>query len=229
MSIKQFIKNIPVLGKALTSVYNKVTGSGQFEGSSNYWENRYAAGGNSGSGSYGRLAVFKANILNDFVKKESVKTVMEFGCGDGHQLGLAEYPYYTGLDVSSKAIERCKETFRNDSQKVFHLYSSNRTTKDLPPAELTLSLDVIYHLVENSVYEAYMRDLFSAATRFVIIYASNVEGTQRYHERTREFTKWIARHCQEWELFKTVPNAYPYNPEDPDNTSQSDFFLYRKK
>ena len=34
-----------------------------FPGSQNYWRKRYAMGGNSGKGSYGKSAEFKAEIL----------------------------------------------------------------------------------------------------------------------------------------------------------------------
>ena len=50
-------------------------------------------------------------------------------------------------------------------------------------ADLALSLDVIYHLTEDTVFEAYMRHLFAAGSRFVIIYATDREipgdGTAR--------------------------------------------------
>ena len=36
-----------------------------------YWEKRYASGGNSGAGSYNYLAEFKAEILNNFVTKNT--------------------------------------------------------------------------------------------------------------------------------------------------------------
>jgi hypothetical protein len=35
-----------------------------FSGTQSYWEERYANGGNSGQGSAGQLADFKAEILN---------------------------------------------------------------------------------------------------------------------------------------------------------------------
>ena len=38
-----------------------------FAGSAAYWEERYRRGGNSGAGSYGKLAEFKAEVINDFV------------------------------------------------------------------------------------------------------------------------------------------------------------------
>ena len=76
--------------------------------SGRYWEQRYLSGDNSGSGSYNRLAQFKAEVLNDFVEKNNVSEVVEWGCGDGNQLKLAKYPRYTGFDVSQKAVDICK-------------------------------------------------------------------------------------------------------------------------
>ena len=73
--------------------------------SKNYWEEHYQAGGNSGSGSYGRLASFKALIINEFVSENQISSVIEFGCGDGNQLALANYPEYVGLDVSPTTIK----------------------------------------------------------------------------------------------------------------------------
>lgn len=39
-------------------------------------------GNNSGAGSYGRLADFKAEIINQFVTENDVREVVEWGCGD---------------------------------------------------------------------------------------------------------------------------------------------------
>ena len=50
-----------------------------------------AMGGNSGAGSYNQIGVFKAEIVNNFVKANGVRTVVEFGFGDGQQLTRAEY------------------------------------------------------------------------------------------------------------------------------------------
>ncbi|WP_048031256.1 MULTISPECIES: hypothetical protein [Brevibacillus] len=47
------------------------------------WEDNYASGGNSGLGSYGVLALFKAEVINEYIKEQQVKSVIEFGCGDG--------------------------------------------------------------------------------------------------------------------------------------------------
>ena len=39
----------------------------RFPGSNLFWINEYKTGGNSGPGSYGELANFKAKVLNHFV------------------------------------------------------------------------------------------------------------------------------------------------------------------
>ena len=83
--------------------------------SKNYWENRYKKGGNSGAGSYSKLAEFKAEIINDFVHKNSVDLVVEWGSGDGNQLSLAKYKKYLGFDVSATAVNLCREKFKNDT------------------------------------------------------------------------------------------------------------------
>src|ERR1700760_1333334 len=92
-----------------------------FKTSSDYWERRYVRGGNSGVGSYGRLANFKAEFLNDFVEQHRINSVIEYGCGDGSQLKLASYPSYIGIDVSPRAVEICRALFAADrSKRFFH-------------------------------------------------------------------------------------------------------------
>lgn len=225
--MKQVVKKFFSIISGVGVIFQKLLKpSKSFAGSRNYWEKRYNKGRNSGDGSYGVLAEFKAEIINDFVLDEDIKTVMEYGCGDGNQLRLAEYPGYTGLDVSSKAVSICRETFINDKNKVF----KNIDDYSDETAELTLSLDVIYHLVEDDVFNEYMQRLFNSATRFVIIYASDTEANQEGqagHVRHRRFTKWVEDMQPDWRLFKQIPNKYPYNQETGVG-SLADFFIYDK-
>lgn len=136
-----------------------------FPGSAKYWEKRYVDGRNSGYGSYGYFAEFKAEIINSFVKDNNIQTVIEFGCGDGNQLRLSEYPNYTGFDVSATAIKLCRSLFKNDGTKRFFMMDEYHHHM----AELVLSLDVIYHLIEDRVFEDYMQRLFEASSKYVII------------------------------------------------------------
>ncbi|MDN3725282.1 hypothetical protein QRD02_12915 [Aequorivita sp. SDUM287046] len=198
-----------------------------FEGSKIYWENRYVNYRDSGPGSYGRLADFKAEILNSFVKENNIKTVIEYGCGDGNQLSLSNYLKYIGYDVSNKAIAICENRFSNDSTKQFKIISSEN--KIYEKAELTLSLDVLFHLIEDEVFNEYMQRLFESSTKYVIIYSSNYEAFIAPHVRCREFTKWISANVSEnWALQQKIDNRYPFDEEDPDNTSFADFYIYKR-
>ena len=201
-----------------------------FPGSAMYWEQRYSKGGNSGSGSYNQLANFKAEVINSFIKEKDIASVIEFGCGDGNQLTLANYPKYIGLDVSATAIRICMNKFSNDRTKSFYLYDSYAfcDNHNIFKSELSLSLDVIFHLVEDDVFNKYMVHLFNASTKYVIVYASNIDGTPTQHERHRKFTNWVDANQKNWQLIKTVENKYKYDKNNPDSTSLADFYIYEK-
>ncbi|MGH8556773.1 MAG: methyltransferase domain-containing protein, partial [Methylococcales bacterium] len=193
-------------------------------GSGPYWEQRYANGYNSGAGSYGRLAKFKADVINRFVSGHDVKSVIEFGCGDGNQLKLANYVQYLGFDVSETAVSSCREQFCSDETKSFRLMKEYADER----ADLALSLDVIYHLVENSIFEEYMATLFKASDQFVIIYSSDSDDNPRYqgiHVRHRKFSNWIAANVPHWKLREHIPNKLPYRADDREG-SFADFYIY---
>jgi hypothetical protein len=201
--------------------------------SRDYWETRYSEGGKSGSGSYGELATFKAEVINDFVTKNGIESVIEFGCGDGNQLTLAKYPKYIGLDVSPTAIRQCATMFIDDDSKSFLLYDGTAFFDNarVLQCELAMSLDVLYHLVEDEVYYSYLKHLFAAAERFVIIYSSNKNIPKKStgsHERHRKFTDDIQEIFKEWELKQVVEN--PFTPKEwaDENGSIANFYIYSK-
>ncbi|MFZ5502765.1 MAG: class I SAM-dependent methyltransferase [Pseudomonadota bacterium] len=198
-----------------------------FSNSSQYWDDRYKVGGNSGAGSYGRLAQFKAEVLNDFVVKQEIRSVVEFGCGDGAQLDLANYPEYTGFDVSPKAVEICRARF--PTRPTFQFFGTDTILEKEGSFDLAISLDVIYHLIEDAVFDGYMRRLFASSRKFVIIYSNNVEKTfDVQHVRGRRFTQWCDEHAKDWTLLQVIENRYPYDPAQPNETSHSDFYVYKK-
>jgi hypothetical protein len=87
-------------------------------------------------------------------------------------LVLANYPSYVGVDVgvdvSVVAVEACRARF-SDSSKRFFVAGS----EPLPICELGLSLDVIYHLLQDDVFERYMKDLCEHSSRFVVLSTSD--------------------------------------------------------
>lgn len=199
-----------------------------FTGSQRYWESRYALGGTSGRGSRDELAAFKATVLNTFVRQHGVATVVEFGCGDGTQLALADYPSYVGIDVSPTALALCRDRFSQDSTKRFASSGRSAVADGAGPhrAELALSLDVIFHLVEDPVFDHYMKDLFASATRFVIIYSTNIDASDpQPHIRHRLFTRWIEQHAPDWLLAHRVINPHLLSP-DGRSGSPCNFYIF---
>jgi hypothetical protein len=187
-----------------------------------YWEARYRLGGTSGAGSLGRLARFKATVINRFIAENQIQSVIDLGCGDASQFELLDVPAdYVGVDVSPAALARCT------ARAPGHRFVTPDALRALPPAQLTLSLDVIYHLVEDAVFLTTMQSLFAWATRFVLIYASNTDANwPAAHVRHRRFTDHVAATEPAWRLLAHLPNPYPYDPARPDDTSFADFFFY---
>lgn len=203
---------MPVIGPAIRALGRKLLGRESFVNSQTYWEQRYNKGGNSGHGSYGDLANYKASVLNDFVKERNITSVIEHGCGDGNQLSLAEYPSYLGLDVAPQAVRLCRERFASDPTKSFCLVGDY----DGQAAEVALSLDVIYHLVEDTVFDAYMRGLFASATRYVVVYSSDTDKQPTIatdHVRHRCFTDWVRDKAPGWRLTSTLENPHAAKDE----------------
>jgi hypothetical protein len=228
-NLRQTVGQLPVIGPIAKSIYRAIvpgTEKLQFSSSSaQYWEDRYSLGGNSGAGSYGHLAEFKARILNKFVEDRRLQSVIEFGSGDGAQLELARYPAYTGVDVSARAVELCRSRFKADPSKRFILASSPEASS--ARAELAMSLDVIYHLVEDSVYDEYMTRLVSAAEKFICVYSSNAaRESPDKHVRHRAFTDWMANNAPTWKLLSKIDNPFPEDPARPSHTSWADFYFF---
>lgn len=224
--MKKIIKRIPLVGDLAIKIYRKIKPIPVFTTSGEYWESRYRLGGNSGAGSYNNLAEFKAEIINSFIESKKVVSVIEFGCGDGNQLKYLKPQRYVGYDVSEKAIQDCTAIYKEDNSKNFRLMNSYNNEK----AELTMSLDVIYHLIEEQSYLDYMHILFKASNKYVIIYSSNTfeNKLSTDHVKHRKFTDWVEKNQQTFKLLEHIPNKYPFDG-DVSKTSFADFFIYEKQ
>jgi hypothetical protein len=204
----------------------KLLGEDNFN-SSKYWENRYKNGGDSGDGSYGRLSVFKAEFINNFILKNNINSVVELGCGDGNQLSIINYPQYIGLDISSTVIEQCRNKFNVDKTKSFFVYSPfrNRAIQyEFLKSDVSLSLDVLYHLVERRIYQDYLDDLFSLSNSYVVIYSTNFELEENQHVKHRNFTKDVEKY-DGWVLVEIVHNPFPGKGKQE---SLADFYIFKK-
>lgn len=182
-----------------------------------YWNTRYLKGGHSGNGSYGQLAAFKADVLNEFIQTHSISSITEFGCGDGNQLNLIDVAHYTGYDISDAAVRICTERYASPQREFY-----NVAAYDGRKSDMAISLDVIYHLVDDETYHNYMSLLFSASDKFISIYAWNINWHHDKHVKARRFFAWIYEHAPQWKLAAFVPNRHP-------NLSDSDFYFFSKQ
>ena len=96
-------------------------------------------------------------------------------------------------------------------------------------ADLSISLDVIYHLLEDHIFHLYMKNLFNSSNKYVCIYSSNVDGGWAKHVKHRKFTNWIDKYMSiNWKIKEYIPNKYPFDPKNVETTSFSDFYFYEK-
>ena len=219
MTIREIIRPLP--GVRQVSLFRQRMA---FSDSAHFWEAHYSKGRDSGHGSYGALGEGKSLFLNNLVRERAIRSVIEFGCGDGNQLSLAEYPSYIGLDVSRTAIGLCQTRFCSDTTKSFFLYDGAYFTdrSGIFTADLAISLDVVYHLTEDNVFTTYLRHLFDASRRLVVIYSTNTEtGDTAPHVRHRHFTPWVEAHCPQWRLAGVTRGPSI-------RRSGADFFVYER-
>lgn len=188
--------------------------------SAEYWKNRYDRGGNSGTGSYSRVAEYKVQVINAFIAEKGIACAAEFGCGDGNVAQSFKIDRYTGFDVSDTAVSLCRA--KKLPRKLFYSVTEYQNET----YELALSLDVLFHLVEDHVFERYMDTLFAAAEKYVCIYASNLDEQPKdsIHVRHRHFTPYIEENFPEWKLVQCLDN--PFYDE---NVTFSRFYFYEKQ
>jgi SAM-dependent methyltransferase len=184
-----------------------------------YWDRRYREGRTSGAGSEGNEGQYKADYVSDFIHNRSIKSVIDWGCGDGQVLDLIrlEDAIYTGIDVSPTIVERMRKRY------LWLEFATPDKTQHPGrewTADLALSMDVLFHLPDDQDYFTYLEQLFGSAEKYVMIYSTNYAGgrTAR-HVFRREFTPDIAARFPDWEL-KIV--------ETPLREGLASFFVYEK-
>jgi len=193
--------------------------------SHDYWVSRYENGGNSGVGSKNVLNLFKTTFTNSLIEKLHIKSIIDFGCGDGNFANNIRVSKYVGVDVSTVVLDSLKNAFQNDASREFYLLS-----EQFNACELSISMDVIYHLIDQSAFEDYMKHLFKFAERYVLIYSSNFINLgptfqTASHIKHRDFDRYVP---DGFSFVQKFENLFPYDPEKPNSTSWSDFWLYKR-
>ena len=96
--------------------------------------------------------------------------------GDGWAPAAAEFFWYDGLRLPEEVQGRSYD--------------------------VALSLDVVFHLLEDELFESYMRHLFLLAREAVVIAGVDVDDPLAgiLHMRHHHFTRWVREHEPEWAL-----------------------------
>jgi len=181
-------------------------------GVSDYWEERYLAGKRgSGPGSRGEAAERKAAFVNALIAEHEVNRVIDWGCGDGEIARRLVCRRYVGLDVSPAAIALCQEIVELP-RRTWIAFDGWRRPQ-MPEAQLSLSLDVIFHLTEERLYRRHLRLVFGAAP-LVCIHSSNRNEEGESHVLHREFVPDVPKG---WEVLHR-----------PDDEREIGFWVFRR-
>lgn len=190
-----------------------------------YWDQNYAQGGTSGSGSYGVLAEFKAEVIQDLVDRHQLERVIEFGCGDGHQLSLLNYPQYLGLDVAYSSIDLCMKRFADDPSKSFLPYDPRHFwNKGFLRCDLVVCLDVLYHITDDFDFKKTLDDMFSCDPAYLVLYTRITRSDEAFVVSTIQ-DRDILQHLQaypQYEIERIIKQRYPH-------MSSADFIILKRK
>lgn len=130
-----------------------------------YWENRYKRGGTSGRGSIGELGKWKWEVIEKFAKPTD--DLIDVGCGDLSFWTGRDFPgRYTGIDVSQTIIERNRKSRPN----LKFLCSSADELVDIGTAGIVFCLDVLFHIMDDQIYEKTLSNLTKYSSDWIFIY-----------------------------------------------------------
>lgn len=205
-------------------VKESLKSNGNTFNSTDYWEERYSNGGNSGDGSYGFLSEYKKDFINNFISENNITSLLEYGCGDCNQLSMVDCDNIIGVDVSVTAINKCRDIMKNSK---FILLENNKFTNI--KTDLLLSLDVIYHLIEDIVYEEYIKNIVNHGSKYIIIYSCDFKDDGGYakHVKPRNFTKNVLLN-ENYKLVSFEKNKYNKKQINMSLYSNSDWFIFKK-
>lgn len=164
--------------------------------SDKYREQRYKTGGNSWKWSYWDNWVFKSEYINKFIEENNIKSAVEVGCGDGHNLTLYKVDKYIWLDVSAKSIEMCKQKHVDDKNKQFFLHTDKDSYDDYI-SDVSLCLDVTYHIFPRKKWEDVIQQVIGMWEKYVIFYSFLSPSGHANHINDYDFEEYITSVCEE--------------------------------
>ena len=151
----------------LTNTFNRIYAEGT-------WGKDVAGKGTSGTGSTLEITREYRAYVEDFMKKHSVKSVVDAGCGDWSFSSAMDWgdASYLGVDIASDVIV----AVRNKHEKGRIKFQVGDITDELPAAELLISKDVLQHLSNELVHKFIRNNLRKGKYKWVIL--TNTRGSE---------------------------------------------------
>ena len=151
----------------LTDTFNRIYAEGT-------WGKDVAGKGTSGTGSTLEITREYRAYVEDFMKKHSVKSVVDAGCGDWSFSSAMDWgdASYLGVDIASDVIA----AVRNKHEKGRIKFQVGDITDELPAADLLISKDVLQHLSNELVHRFIRNNLRKGKYKWVIL--TNDRGSE---------------------------------------------------
>lgn len=148
-----------LLNKSASTAISLLTSSGKNDAETVFtrhydigdeWGKNNEGNGFSGSGSLVPLARPYMNFLQEFLKNNDIKSVVDAGCGDWTFSRYMDWSQgsYIGFDVVKSVIEKNQKYFGAPSVQFVH---SNFIQEDLPAADLLICKDVLQHCTNEDI------------------------------------------------------------------------------
>ena len=138
-----------------------------------YREKRWGAGLGSGHGSLPKGTEPYRAFLEDFIRANRIRRVVDYGCGDWQFSRLIDWQgaEYVGLDVVPALIEANRIAFARPGVS-FDLSPEN--PDELPDGDLVIAKDVLQHLPTADIH-AFLADVLP---RYRLALLTNDSGEQ---------------------------------------------------
>lgn len=135
-----------------------------------FFDANYRAGFTSGEGSTADVTTTYRHIVEEFVRLNGVKRVLDVGCGDWQFSRLIPWSAYDidylGLDVSPFIVEKNIRDYGNEHRR-FSVVREPAEILGLGRFDLILCKDALQHM-PNAVINAYL-DAFAAVGRHALL------------------------------------------------------------
>jgi SAM-dependent methyltransferase len=157
---------------SLTHTFNRIYAEG-------VWGRDGTGRGVSGTGSTLEITREYRAYVEDFMKKQDVKSVVDAGCGDWTFSSAIDWgnARYLGIDIASDVIE----TVRKKHEKSNITFQVGDITEELPAADLLISKDVLQHLSNELVHKFIRNNLRKGKYKWVIL--TNDRGSSNHDVR----------------------------------------------